>query len=437
MNTVQLLYMRELRAAWRERGVWLGSLIMPVLLGPVALWLLVSAVGLASGQGERDLPRVAVWVASSQAEGVVAAAQGTAPWQSLQARLMEDPQLAVRLVADGQGLASALSAGDLDLVLEILPASGAAAELLGNRQLRLTYDGSSDRSQLARQTVLRHLDGHRDVLLQRQADELDLSPSQWQVFALEARNMASDGDVGAFVLGLLVPLFTVVMVAVGCIFPAIETIAGERERRTWETTLGLAVPRHEIILAKYLYVATCGTLAGLLNLSAITLSMRAILAPLLGMDGAGLSFEIPLRALPLIILSTVLLALFIAAGMMIFASFARTFKEGQAMVGPFLLLCLLPLLVVQSPDLELDPLLAMIPVANVMLLFRQMIGGGVPWGLILLTLLAETVWVVLCLRLSRYLLGFEELWLGDTQGGFFAFIARTWRRSKDLGVQGG
>ncbi len=438
MGNISLLYRRDMRAAWRERGVWLGSLILPVILGPVALWLLVSAVGLTSGEAEQSLPRLGVWEASVDAStssfsGPTAdlpgppgksAARGPDDHDahSLQARLMKDPGLIVESLSASDPWAEILGSDRFDAILEILPPEGAATRLAGNRRLRLGYDASKDRSLVARDLVAGHIAEHRDHLLQEQASVLGLSPAAWQVVTFESRNMASGGAVGSFVLGLLVPLFTIIMVAVGCLFPAIETIAGERERRTWETTLSLAVPRHQILLAKYFYVASCGAVAGLLNLTAVTLSMRAILAPVLGLDGGGLSFEIPLRALPLIVLCTVLTALFVAAGMMMCAAFARTFKEGQALVSPFLLLCLLPLLAVQSPELQLDPWWAMVPIANVALLFRQLIGGVFAWDLIVLTLSAAVAWIGLCLLMSRFLLASEDLWLEGREGGLVAAL---------------
>ena len=88
--------------------------------------------------------------------------------------------------------------------------------------------------------------------------------------------------MGAMILGLIAPLYFVIMVAVGCLYPAVDTTAGEHERGTWETTLTLAASRFSIVIAKYLYVTTLGFIAGLLNLTAMTLSMGSVLAPLLG-----------------------------------------------------------------------------------------------------------------------------------------------------------
>ena len=453
MQTLQWLYLRELTTAWRERGVWFGTFVLPILLGPVTLWLLVMAVSLATGHSEQALPRVALWSPSSHLQDETsenvpgdrasvdpsdrASADETEPWQGLTQRVLSDPELEAWTALDGQALAGDLTRGQIDLVLEILPASGQASDLPGNRRIRLSYDAASDRSRLARQRVQEHLDVHRDALLKQHAEAVGLTPPEWQVVAIERRNLATDSDVGAFILSLLVPLLTVIMVTIGCIFPAIETIAGERERQTWETTLSLAVPRHQIILAKYLYVATCGALAGLLNLLAVSSTLKAVLAPLLGGDASGLRFAIPWQALPMILVGIVLLALFVAAGMMMLASLAQTFREGQALVGPFLLLCLLPLLLVQSPETVLGPSLVWVPVANVMLLLRQLIGGVLPWGWAFLTLLFEAAWVLLFLSIARRLAQSEALWMGTLRGGFMEVLRRLRGRSGDASAMGG
>ena len=99
-----------------------------------------------------------------------------------------------------------------------------------------------------------------------------------------------------------------------------------------------AAARRSIVTAKYLYVATLGCLAGVLNVAAMLATMRPILAPLLARTGEQLEFTVSPWRLPVVLLGAVLLAGFVAAGMMIFAVFARTFKEGQAMITPFYML---------------------------------------------------------------------------------------------------
>lgn len=138
--------------------------------------------------------------------------------------------------------------------------------------------------------------------------------------------------MGSFLLGLMLPLLFVIMVAIGCFYPAVDAVAGERERQTWETLLSTAASRFSIITAKYLYVASMGGIAGFLNLVAMALTIKPILTPLMAKAGGSLDLTVPLATLPFIGVADVLLAGFVAAGMLLFAVFARTFKEGQAMI---------------------------------------------------------------------------------------------------------
>jgi len=71
--------------------------------------------------------------------------------------------------------------------------------------------------------------------------------------------------MGRFVLGLLLPVMLVIMLAMGAIYPAIDTTAGERENGTWETMMTTATSRENILVAKYLYVSTMSFVAGCLN----------------------------------------------------------------------------------------------------------------------------------------------------------------------------
>ena len=102
--------------------------------------------------------------------------------------------------------------------------------------------------------------------------------------------------MGAFILGLIAPVMFVVMVAVGCFYPAVDCIAGERERNTWETLMSTSASRLSVVTAKYLYVASMGGLAGILNLLAIVVTLRPVLAPLMARAGQHASITPSRRA---------------------------------------------------------------------------------------------------------------------------------------------
>ena len=186
----------------------------------------------------------------------------------------------------------------------------------------------------------------------------------------------------------------------------------------------VAASRSSIVVAKYLHVAALGIIAGVLNVVAVFVSIGAVLRPLMGGAGGGLSFSIPWLAVPVMSLGAVCLALFFAAAMMILAAFAQTFKEGQAMVAPVYGLVLLPLLLGTQTDRTLTPLIAAIPVANVAMMIRDALTGVFLWPLIGETILVTLATVVGCIAFARGVLQFEEFLVGSHDGSFWRFLTR-------------
>jgi sodium transport system permease protein len=229
--------------------------------------------------------------------------------------------------------------------------------------------------------------------------------------------------MGRFVLGLLLPVMLVIMLAMGAVYPAIDTTAGERENGTWETMMTSATARENILAAKYLYVATMSFGAGCLNVVAMMFTMRSNLALLGG--PSGLNFHVPLASVPVMLAGAALLALFIAAGMMILASFARTFKEGQSLVSPFMIAFVLPLIFIQSPSQEFTTGLAFVPVVNVAMMFRQAIVGSFDWQTMAITLAVEVLCVTVALKVATTVVEREGFMVEGPRGTLLRWIRRS------------
>lgn len=409
---VGILYARELRAALRERNIVINSLLIPLLLYPFLLWIAFTGMMFVQGQTEGYRSRVLVpkWPEGHRELRSGLEREESIDLFELEAAAARDPERSLR-------------EGTLDAWVEFLPADGREELLPGNFQARITLNKSKERSVMARDRVKRSIDRYREEWLQREAEALGLERSRWQVFTVVTENVASDRQVGGFILGLMLPLFFVIAVAMGCSYPAVDATAGERERGTWETLMSTAANRLSIATAKYLYVASLGCVAGLLNLTALALTMKPIFGPLLERRGDALAFTVMLPAVPVIVLGAILLGGFVAAGMLLFATFARTFKEGQSMITPFFMVMVVPVLFLQAPGLEFTPRWACVPVVNVVLMIRAALTGSFPWLPIMVASVVSVSLIALCVRLGAFILQFEEVLLGS-HGGLRAFVTR-------------
>lgn len=230
-------------------------------------------------------------------------------------------------------------------------------------------------------------------------------------FEIEVKTTASSGEVGGYILGALLPAGLLIMIALGGAYPAVDTIAGERERGTWETLQSCAPSTTTIILSKYLFVCILCCLSGLLNMLAMLISIRSIVAPIIRSE-SDISFNIGISSLIVLVSGIVLVSFFIGAALLLCAVFARTFREGQALITPFFMLITLPMLALSDPNLQITNKLALIPLVNLALVWRQaLLGHFTPYHLAA-TFISILLLIWLCLYLGSKALTSEALMSG-------------------------
>jgi len=399
---IRVLYNRELRSALRDRTIVTNSILLPIFLYPLMMWLVYTGITFVSGQNEELRSRVML-------QNVPAA------HPNLRKEFESDKSM---VVATSKDPAADIKSGTLDALVDFLPPKS-TLPIDNNFSAKITFDESRDQSNRAKGRIDQKLARYRDSYLSQEAARLGLTREQFQDFWIDDENISKNRETGEFI-GVLMPIFFIIMLAVGGMHPAIDATAGERENSTWETVMSSATSRENVLIAKYLYVATMSFTAAFLNLFAMILSMGTILAPLLR-GGDARWRDIPLESVPVILAGAILLALFVAAGMMILASFARNYKEGQSMVAPFYVALIMPIMFLQTPGIEFTHRLALIPVANVTMMIREAIQGIYHWRMIGITLVVEATCVVIALRVARLILQHEDFVMGSYTGSFGKF----------------
>lgn len=404
---IGILYRHELRSALRERTIVVNGILIPIFLYPVLLWGMFTAITFVQGLNDGFTSRIVV-------EGDLPVIH-TELRDSLAALPLVD--ILDEVPADPT---TALAEGEIDAIVTLAPATEGSGALPGNFRVDVAFDRTESRSTTARDRIEGAVSRYRQAWLGELGGDLGLDAEAQAVFTLRTENVSSARDVTQLLLGYMLSLFLIIMVAVGCFLPAIDATAGERERSTWETLMTVGADRGSVVVAKYLYVATLGILAGALNVMALVVSIGAVIAPLTGEGEIQVSIT-PL-AIGVMVGAAVLLALTFAAAMMVFASFARSFKDGQAMVSPVFYLVFLPILLGgEATDVNLSVNTALVPLLNVSMMIRDAIRGTFVWEGIAVTLVVSLAVVAVLLLLARRILSFEEFLTGSFEGSFWRF----------------
>lgn len=415
-----LVARKELVSGMRDRQTTLYTLVLPILLYPFLFWAMIQGSLFVEGRREHTDVEVGVAAAREDLEPAGLAEflerPATKPGGDEEAALNRVHVLPLRApLSEAEAsawLASSANDGTArgpDAVLFL------ASDEDGERSAaEILYDSSNPRSQIALARLQARMPAFERDVRARAAVVSERREPALEPFRREtARDLAAPKARGAYILSLILPLLFVIMAVIGAFFPAVDMTSGERERRTAETTMLLPVPRNAVHLGKILAVCVAALVATTLNISALGLSAEHLLR-MLPSHGAAVSVDLPVRAFfqaaPLLLL----FAFFVSSILTGVAALARTFKEGQALLGPVQILFVVPAMAGTLPGIRLSPALAGIPVVNVVLCFKSLLRGesiAVPYAITACSLAALSIAAI---GLSVWTLSRESLLVAES-----------------------
>ncbi|MGE0481787.1 MAG: ABC transporter permease subunit/CPBP intramembrane protease [Phycisphaerae bacterium] len=217
---------------------------------------------------------------------------------------------------------------------------------------------------------------------------------------------------GGSILGQIVPFILIIMTITGAVYPAIDLTAGERERGTLETLMVAPVPTVDLIAGKFMVVAFIGMLSAFLNL--LSIGGTIYLSGVSDLLSRGNAVRIPLEALPLVLVVLLPMAVMFSALLLAVCSFARSFKEAQNYVMPVMVAAMIPGVVGVLPGVRLEGPLLITPVANIVVLTRDLFMGRFDVEAILWVMLSTTIYAGAAVAVAAKLFGQEAVLFADS-----------------------
>ena len=243
----------------------------------------------------------------------------------------------------------------------------------------------------------------------------------------ENTDIASKEQATGNILGMVLPMILIISLLMGTMYPAIDTTAGEKERGTLETILTLPVTNREIIFSKFVTVATIGIFSALLNLVSMALIGYYMVKLMGGMgvatDSINLGSFIP--AIVVTILAVLVFSLFISAITMCITAFAKSYKEANNYITPLTLVVMLTGYIAFIPNIELDRNMALIPVANICLLIKNMLSFKYDIGIIAIVLISNVIYAGLAIIFLSRIYDSEGVLFDEGRSGLQLFEKRS------------
>ena len=296
----------------------------------------------------------------------------------------------------------------------------------GKLQYDVYYISSVTNSNYAMNIVMDVFDEYQDELTKSKIEEAGLDVHEiLEPVLYENNDTASREQSLGSIMGSILPFMLVISLLMGTMYPAIDTTAGERERGTLETILTLPVTNRQLIVSKFLTVAVIGMISALLNIismGGIAVYMYKIFD--MQTDAADIDMARFYPAILVGILAILAFSLFISAVTMCVTSFARSYKEANNYITPLMLVVLFTGYIGFIPNIELTRTMAMVPVANICLLIKNILVFKIDYMIIAVVLISNIAYAVFAILFLGKIYDSEAILFSDGKGGMQLFERR-------------
>ena len=376
----QTVFFKEMKDVLRDRKTLLLMIVLPIVVVPLLLSLLIGFVMKKEKEARTEVLEYVVFGGEFAPE---------------LAKTFEEAKGFKKVVLGSPDeLVAAIREDRVDFGL-VIPEQ-AAAQLNEQEQaaVELHFDNASMGSKVE-DRVEDLVEEFNTELTAARLAELGVPQGEKQESLLEPVRLGKQGtgeirEVIGERIGGMVPYFFIAFCFMGVVYPAIHLGAGEKERGTLETLLLAPIPRHQVVLGKFLAVFCVGIIAVLLNLASLGTWLAIKAGELRGIIGTIIG-SIDLLDLVLLALMLIPVAAMFAALLLSVSIFARNSAEASTLISPFGIVLIIPAALAMLPGVELNWFWAWVPITNISLAMKELLKGTMDYTMLVAILTSSTL----------------------------------------------
>jgi sodium transport system permease protein len=277
---------------------------------------------------------------------------------------------------------------------------------LSTYKVDIRYDAAKQREQMIFAKLRRSIADSETEILQNQLNRQNVDPQILRMITVREQDTSTAQKKVGMYLGMFLPYLMIIMLIAGAATVAADLVAGEKERKTLETLLVSSAQRNEIVLGKYMTIVSMAMINVIINLLSIGFSLQYVVSQSrLEMGGIGL----PLKGFAILLMAMLPLATLFAALLLSISTFSRNMKEARSYEQPILTVSMLLAMISFFPAIEINNLMALIPVVNISLLFKAVMINEYQLSHVFITIASTLVLDILAVILTVKLFNTESV----------------------------
>lgn len=426
-----VVFMKEMKDILRDRRSIISMILLPILIYPVLSFGLGSIISMQIAKSQSEIQKILVLPRNADPEFVrllggvekLVLASVDSVHQALVKSAQSDSAIApddVDRIFNGQVESvpdsikapiyyQAIADKHIRAVIEVPSDISSRIQSGDSVVVRTYYDNADLSSGSAGGRLEDWTTSIRDSIVGERLTGMGMDKRLLWPVVNQSVDVAPPAKQSGTFAAMLLPYMLIILMMTGGMYPALDITAGEKERGTLETLLVAPVSRWHLAIGKFLAVFTAGLVTTLLAIISMAASIgmggmkfgtEEVQGVTIGASVVSMIWIFLLMIPTAVLFSSLLVAISIAA---------RSFKEGQSYVTPLLLASIMPAMVSMVPGLELNPVLACIPVVNICMAMKEVILGVYQPGMIALVFLSTALYAGFALLVATRLFERESI----------------------------
>lgn len=392
LKKVKTIYLKEMLDTLRDRRTLISMILVPILLFPVLMFGMSSLVIVFVKKAEEKPARVAIL------------GKENAP--DLSSQLSQDGKF---MIVEESDFENAIQDKRIEAALAFSEDFEKRIEREDSAQATIFYDKVEIRSDMAMEKLTGQLRDYEDSVVSLRLKKRDIERSLLRPVDIKRENVAPKEKMGGFMLSMFLPYIIIILALTGAMYPAIDLTAGEKERGTLETILVSPVSRGELATGKFLCVMTASVVTAALATLSMSITAGMSLAQMSSFTGEEAQLSIRFTSILIILILFLPVSALFSSVLLSLSLFAKSYKEAQSYITPLMLVIIMPAMISFMPGVELNWVLALVPVVNVSLALKEVLLGTYNFGYIGLIFLSTLVYASFSIFITRKLFEKEEV----------------------------
>lgn len=340
----------------RDRRTLITAIIMPALLIPVLMW----------GMGF-----ITKKIMDKEQNKKLTLALMNAPEEFVS--LIDTAKITIKSGYDMATGRDEILSDSLDAMIGFKDGFMTKQSAMGTSKVSLWYKSTN---LSVKNRLTKYMDDYEEKLLDDRIDSLGISDKTIDPILFSEYDIAPPQEQFGKTVGGFLPYLFIIFCFTGCMYPALDLITGEKERGTIETLLTVPASRFKILAGKVLTIAVVGLAAAVMGI--IGLVVAAKFLPDIPEELSEMLYSmVTPKFIVMLLVMLIPLCFFFAGGLAALVVRAKSFKEAQSIVSPFMMVVFIPAAMAMLPGIELDWKTAFIPILNIALATKEIVAGTI------------------------------------------------------------